>query len=144
MDSRVIIAPVRYTFGFSHKDVVLAATAYLKKKGFVVNDGKTYAIGLERLSNGEGETLLVLVVDEMPDIMRQCEPNPGSMTVEYAKTSGRLPGQQKFVFSHRGVKEALSAFAVAYEGGRPLPDGPVTLWGLEEPSGGLTLFVDPS
>lgn len=139
MDVRYIPAPARHLFGFSRKELTVAMTAYLKEKGLSVNTGVTYVVGLENYDLPEGEALLTLIVDDMPDIMKSGRGNPLVATAKEVATSGRLPGQQKFEFSRKGVMEALIACSI-----KPFPEGPVTLWGLDESVERLTLFVDPA
>ncbi len=157
--AKITRSPARHLFGLSHKQIVSALKAHVTKAGLPINEEigcTSYVIGLERRVEGEYETMLTMVVEEMPSFMK---PSTSSMscTVSKGELSPRAePGSQKFEITHNGVRDALVAFCVA-ESGNPIPDGLISLWGLGDPvlcvshnsfghrpAPALTLFIDPS
>lgn len=142
-------------FGFTHNQIVEALKVHIARAGHPVLDvegGKAYVVGLERQGAEADDTVLTLVVEEMPNFMKPCN-TPVSATVYQGKLSERAElGSQKFEFTHKGVSSAMVAFCVR-KTGKPFPDGRISLWGLDERGGhnscghqqrALTLHIDPS
>lgn len=154
MDFKHVCVTPRRIFGLSRQELIVAITAYLRKKGCAVKSGKAYVVGLEHCGTHEDDTVLALIAEDIRDIMKLRGASSTGRTVKEVIASGRIPGQQKFELTHKGVREAMIAFCEEAMG-KPIPDGPIMLWGLDEPvraddhSSGertavaLTFFVDP-